>query len=106
MKSVWPVSPTAVGHPVDGAVDELPVVELVLADVLLVERVPGLLDEPELGRRGRAGDAGSGIAPPGVPEGIIRRPTPIPALNVTTNARPTIAPMSAARPPWPAAGDV
>ena len=45
------------------------------------------------------GDAGSGIAPPGVPEGIIRRPTPIPALNVTTNASPTIAPMSAARPP-------
>jgi hypothetical protein len=38
--------------------------------------------------------------------GITSRPTPIPALNVTINARPTIALMSTARPPWPAAGDV
>jgi len=33
-------------------------------------------------------------------------PTPIPALNVATNARPTTAPVIPARRPRPAAGDV
>ena len=48
------------GHALDGAVDELPVVELVRADVLLVERVPGLPDQAELRRR-RRGRSGRGF---------------------------------------------
>ena len=56
---------------------------------------------------GAAGAAGSGVVP-AVPlaAATSRLPTPIPALNVATNAIPTTAPMSAVRRPRPAAGDV
>ena len=51
-------------------------------------------------------DAGFEVVPADAPESATSVPTPIPALNVTTNARPTTMPMSTARPPWPAALDV
>ena len=54
------------GHAVDGAVDEVAVVELRGADVLAVQDVPGLLDEAEgrrrrvVGSRGRRSEAAQG----------------------------------------------
>ena len=51
-------------------------------------------------------DAGFGaVSLPGT-TGPRRRPTPIPAVNVTINARPTTEPASAIRPPRPAAGNL
>ena len=65
-----------------------------------------LIRPNSVGADGAGPDAGFEVVPVAAPRGVTNRPTPIPALNVTTNASPTIAPMSTARPPWPAALDV
>src|SRR3989337_1741958 len=65
-----------------------------------------LIRPNSVGAEGAGPDAGFEVAPAGPPGSVTSRPTPIPALNVTTNASPTITPMSTARPPWPAALDV
>jgi hypothetical protein len=51
-------------------------------------------------------EAGFGVVPPVSPVGDASRPTPIPAVNVTTSAKTTTAPMAAHRLPRPAADDV
>src|SRR6188508_1715833 len=52
-------------------------------------------------------DAGFGVdEEPLLVDETTAPPTPIPALNVATNARPTTAPAIPARRPRPAAGDV
>ena len=84
-----------VGQAVDRAVCELTVVERVAADVLLVEQVPRLADQPEVvdavgGRAGRRIRAGSGCS--GLPAGGSRRPTPTPATNVTAMRTPVAGP--------------
>ena len=63
------------GQAVDGAVDELLVVELVAPDVLAVDGVPGLLDERRTGRS-TPGDAGSGVVAVGPPAAATSRLRP------------------------------
>ena len=46
------------GHAVDRAVDEVAIVELIRADVLRVQGVPGFTNEPEVRRRGAVGSRG------------------------------------------------
>ena len=93
-----------VGQALDRPVGEGRVVELVGADIVLVEDVPGVADQGE--RAPDAASVGLGVDPSPPPTaGDAKRPTPIPTPNVSTSAKPVANRRIASPRPRPAAGD-